>query len=142
MTSTGIPSPRRCLGATARGRPCRAWAVKGGSYCVVHNSGVRAPPGRREPDPPRRDVDIIDDLIHDMCARLSTLSAMMDQAEDLDRFLKIFRVYGRCIMHLSSLLRTKRFLGPPADDVLDILAQAVDQLAEEQGWTIFETLNR
>jgi hypothetical protein len=84
----------------------------------------------------------IDDLIHDMCARLSALSAMVDQAEGTDRYLKTLKVYSRCIPHLSSLLRTKRSLGQPADDFLDILGQAVDQLVEEQGWTIFESFNR
>jgi hypothetical protein len=77
-----------------------------------------------------------------MCARLSVLSVLIDQAEDTDLFLKTLNVYSRCIVHLSSLLRTKRSLGEPADDVLDMIGQAVDQLAEEQGWTIFETFNR
>ena len=142
MTSIDIPSSRRCLGTTAQGRPCRAWAVKGGSYCVVHNSQEGAPPGGRDRDPPRRESDIIDDLIEDMLGRLSILSAMIDQAEDTDLFLKTLTVYSRCIVHLSSLLRTKRSLGEPADDVLDMIGQAAEQLAEEQGWTIFESFNR
>jgi hypothetical protein len=142
MTSIDTPSSRRCLGTTAQGRPCRAWALKGGSYCVVHNSGDRAPPGGRDRDPPRREFETIDDLIHVMCENLSILSAMVDQAEGTDRYLKTLKVYSRCIPHLSSLLRTKRSLGQPADDFLDILGQAVDQLVEEQGWTIFESFNR
>jgi hypothetical protein len=142
VTSNDKPSPRRCLGTTAGGRPCRAWALKGGSYCVVHNSQDRAPPAGRDRDPPRPELLTIDDLIGDMCARLSVLSAMVDQAEGTDRYLKTLKVYSRCIPHLSSLLRTKRSLGQPADDFLDILGQAVDQLVEEQGWTIFESFNR
>jgi hypothetical protein len=67
---------------------------------------------------------------------------MVDQAEGTDRYLKTFKVYSQCISYLSNLLRTKRYLGDPANNVLDIISQAVDQVAEEQGWTIFESLNR
>ncbi len=94
--------------------------------------------------PPRRKLETIDDVIDVMYENLSILCAMMDQAyetKDMDRYLKTFGVYGRCIMHLASLLRTKHALGPPADDVLDIIAQAVDELAEQEGWTIFSEMN-
>ncbi len=125
MASIDAPSPRRCLGTTA-------WALKGGSYCVVHNSQVRAPPAGRDRDPPGGRWTSL----------TTTSTIMIDQAEDTDRYFQTLKVYSRCIPHLSSLLRTKRSLGDPADDVLDIIGQAVDQVVEEQGWTVFESFNR
>ena len=104
-----------------------------------HRPGRNGCPDR---DPPRRKFETIDDLIAVMCENLSILSAMVDQAEGTDRYLKTLKAYSRFIPHLSSLLRTKRALGDPADDVLDIINQAVDQVVEEQGWTIFESFNR
>ena len=89
-------------------------------------------------DPPRRQLETIDDVIDVMYRNLSILCATMDEAyemEDMDRYLKILSVYGRCIMHLASLLRTKQALGPPANSLLDTIAQAVDELAEQEGWT-------
>jgi hypothetical protein len=96
--------------------------------------------------PPRRKLETIDDVIDVMYENLSILSAMIDQAEkklpeEMDRYCMMMNVYGRCITHLGSLLRTKHALGPPADDVLDIIAQAVDELAEQEGWTIFSEMN-
>lgn len=41
---SGAPAPndpRRCSARTSSGRPCRAWAIKGGTVCVTH--GGRAP---------------------------------------------------------------------------------------------------
>ena len=95
-------------------------------------------------EPPHRKLETIDDVIDVMYENLSTLSAMMDHAyqiEDMDSYLKIFAVYGRCITHLASLLRTQQALGPPADDLLSSIAQAVDELAEQEGWTIFSEMN-
>jgi hypothetical protein len=103
----------------------------------MHNSQDSAPPGGRDRDLSRRKFETIDDLIGVICENLSILSAMVDQAEGTDLYLKTLKVYSCYIPYLSSLLRTKRFLGEPADDVL---GQAADQLAEEQGWTVFESL--
>ncbi len=47
---------RRCTGTTKDGSPCRAYALWGGTLCVVHaRPGPRGPQrGRWEPPPPRK----------------------------------------------------------------------------------------
>ena len=94
-------------------------------------------------DPPHRRLETIDDVIDIMYRNLSILCATMDEAyemEDMDRYLKILSVYSRCIMNLASLLRTQQALGPPPNRFLDTIALAVDQLAEEEGWTALTEL--
>ena len=94
-------------------------------------------------DPPHHKLETIDDVIDVMYRHLSILCATMDEAsemEDIDHYLKILTVYSRCIMNLASLLRTKQALGPPTNRFLDIVAQAVDELAEEEGWTALTEL--
>jgi hypothetical protein len=134
MTSIDPSSPGPCLATTAQDLPCQARPLKGGDDCAAHTSHAGAPPGDRNMDPPHRKFETIDDLIDDMLHKLSILSAMIDQAEDRDCFLKTFNVYGRCVMHFANLLRIKHSIEPPANDFMDILGQAIDELAEEQGW--------
>lgn len=67
-----------------------------------------------------------------MFEKLTLLSAMLDQAEDVDSFMKIFAVYGRCTTYLASLLRTKQSLpGSSADDLMSALSQAIDEVGKE-----------
>ncbi|GAB4546915.1 MAG: hypothetical protein Kow0063_41440 [Anaerolineae bacterium] len=138
MTLDNTPSSRPCLANTAQGQPCGAWAIKGSDYCAAHPSQDGPPPAVQTSDPPRRKFETIDDLINTMYELLSSLGEMIDQAyqmQDIDRYLKTLGVYCRCLTSLSSLLRTRQALSPPAPDPLDLIAQAVDELAEEQGWT-------
>ena len=142
MVSRDVPSvplpssPRRCLGTTARGVSCRAWAMKGSDYCVGHRHRSSPEPGNHHPDPPRCKLETIDDLIDVMFDKLSILAAMIDEAEDTEGFLNLMNAYGRSAMHLAGLLRVKRSFGEPVDEVLDMLAQAAENLAREQGWAI------
>jgi hypothetical protein len=71
-----------------------------------------------------------------MFDKLSILAAMIDRAEDTDCFLNLMNAYGRSTMHLAGPLRVKRSFGEPVDEVLDMLAQAAENLAREQGWAI------
>ena len=137
VPSAPLPSsPRRCLGTTARGHSCRAWAVKGSDYCVAHRRQSNPGPGNHHPDPPRCKLETIDDLIDVMFDKLSILAAMIDGAEDTERFLNLMNAYGRSAMHLAGLLRVKRSFGEPVDEVLDMLAQAAENLAREHGWAL------
>jgi hypothetical protein len=135
MTSTDLSSsepspPRRCLATTARGTPCRAWAVKGTDHCVAHTP--RPGPPLADRDPPCPKLDTIDDLIADMLQKMALISALLDQAPDRDDLLKRFPVYSRGITHVARLLREKRLLpGQPADDLMTALGQALDELEEE-----------
>jgi hypothetical protein len=65
---------------------------------------------------------------------MARFSAMIDQAEDIDSFLKMFAVYSRNTAHLASLLRTKHSLpGNPTDDLMSALGQAIDEVGKELG---------
>jgi hypothetical protein len=131
------PSPsRRCRATTAGGRPCRAWAIKDTPYCAVHSGHDQANtlPEDPDPGPPRRRLETIDDVITDMFEKMARFSAMIDQAEDIDSFLKMFAVYSRNTAHLASLLRTKHSLpGNPTDDLMSALGQAIDEVGKELG---------
>jgi hypothetical protein len=138
MTSIDTSPPRPCLATTAQGQPCRASPMRGADYCFAHRHQAANPSEGQDQDPPCRILETIDDVIDVMYRNLSFLCAIIDQAyemQDIDRYLKTLGVYSRCLMHLSSLLRTKQALGPPAPSLLDMIDQAVDELAEEQGWT-------
>jgi hypothetical protein len=131
------PSPsRRCRASTARGRPCRAWAIKDTHYCAVHSHRDQANPlpGDPDPRPPQRRLETIDDVIADMFEKMARFSAMIDQAEDIDSYMKMFAVYSRNTTHLASLLRIKQSLpGNPTDDLMSALGQAIDEVGKEWG---------
>ena len=138
MPITGLPSappppPRRCLAVTAQGRPCRAWAVKGGDYCSVHRGPLHPSPARPDPDSPGPKLETLDDLVADMFAKLSLTSAWIERAENLSDFLRGLAVYGRYSAHLAALLREKRSQGRPADPLMATIDQALDQISKEYG---------
>jgi hypothetical protein len=128
-----VPS-RRCRATTARGRPCRAWAVKGAQYCAVHSRQhpLNPLPGDPGPEPPRLPLATLDDLIADMFEKMACFSAMIDQAEDIHTYMKMFAIYSRNATHLARLLRTKQSLpGNPADDLMSALGQAIHEVEKE-----------
>jgi hypothetical protein len=131
------PAPsRRCRATTARGHPCRAWAVKGARYCAVHSrrhplNSLPQDPGL---DPPRPPLATLDDLIADMFEKMACFSAMIDQAEDIHIYMKMFAVYSRNATHLARLLREKRLCpGNSTDDFMTFLGQAIDEAGKELG---------
>jgi hypothetical protein len=128
-----VPS-RRCRATTARGRPCRAWAVKGAQYCAVHSRQhpLNPLPGDPGPEPPRPPLATLDDLIADMFEKMTYFSALIDQAEDIHTYMKLFAVYSRNATHFARLLRTKQSLpGNPVDDLMSALGQAIDEVEKE-----------
>ena len=133
LSSAPPPPSRRCMAATANGRPCRAWAVKGDDYCSVHRGPVHPSPARPAPDSPGRKLETLDDLVAAMFAKLSLTSAWLDRAENLGDFLRGLAVYGRYSANLATLLREKRSQGKPADALMAALGQALDELSEEYG---------
>ena len=143
MNSTHTPSPRRCLGTTAQGRPCRAWAQKEGDYCFAHRFQTGARAGDGHPDPSRRELETFNNLVDDMFKRFSTLAAMLDETDvGADDYFKTMNVYVRFVTHLAGVLRVGRSLGESPDDVLEMLGQAAQELAEEHGWAAFADLTR
>ena len=136
MTPTQTISPRRCLGATAQDRPCRAWAQKEGDYCVAHRFQTGARAGDHHPDPSRRELETFNNLVDDVFKRFSILAAMLDGIDvGTDRYFKTMNVYGQFVTHLADVLRVQRSLGESPDDVLEMLGQAAQELAEEEGWS-------
>ena len=136
MTSTQSISPRRCLGTTAQGRPCQAWAQKEGDYCFAHRFQTGARAGDGHPDPSRRELETFNNLVDDMFKRFSTLAAMLDETDvGTDDYFTTMNVYVRFVTHLAGVLRVQRSLGESPDDVLEMLGQAAQELAEEQGWS-------
>ena len=128
--------PKHCLGTTAQGRPCRARPTKGSLYCHAHSSQADAELDAQALDPPQpvRDVDTIDDLIHDMRDKLARLSEMIDRADDGDQSLKYLAIYGRNATYLARLLLEKRMLpAEPAMDIMDVIGLALDEISEELG---------
>ena len=143
MTSTHTLSPGRCLGTTAQGHPCRAWAQKEGDYCFAHRFQTGARAGDHYPDPSRRELETFNNLVDDMFKRFSILAAMLDGTDvGTDRYFKMMNVYGHFVTHLAGVLRVGRSLGESPDDVLEMLGQAAQELAEEQGWAAFADLTR
>ena len=136
MTPTQSTSPRRCLGTTAQGRPCRAWAQKESDYCFPHRFQTGARAGDGHPDPSRRELETFNNLVDDMFRRFSILAAMLDETDvGTDEYFKTMNVYVHFITHLAGVLRVGRSLGESPDDVLEMLGQAADELAEEHGWS-------
>jgi hypothetical protein len=86
-------------------------------------------------DLPRPKLATLDDVIADMFQKLALASALLDQAEDTDNFLKILAVYSRSAVCLGRLLRDRQALtgGPPAGDFMAVLGQALDEISKELG---------
>ena len=71
-----------------------------------------------------------------MFKRFSTLAAMLDGIDvGTDRYFKTMNVYSHFVTHLAALLRVQHALGDSTDDILDMLGQVAQELAEEQGWS-------
>ena len=54
-------NPRRCSATNREGKPCGAWAIKGGGVCRVH--GGSAPQVRRKANM-RLDLGVVRDAVH------------------------------------------------------------------------------
>jgi hypothetical protein len=89
-------------------------------------------PGDPGLEPPRLPLATLDDLIADMFEKMTYFSALIDQAEDIHTYMKMFAIYSRNAIHLARLLRTKQSLpGNPADDLMSALGQAIDEVEKE-----------
>ncbi len=110
LSSIPPSSSRRCRATTAEGRPCRAWAIQDTPYCALHSDHDQANPlpGDPDPGPPRRRLETIDDVIADMFEKMARFSAMIDQVEDMDSYMKMLAVYSRNATHLTRIRKLAR----------------------------------
>lgn len=116
-----------CRGTTRAGQPCRARPVKGSGYCPAHS---QQPP---ESGRPRRLVSI-DDVIADLLDKQERLSALLDDAAEVNDLVKLFGLHSQNASRLGRLLRDRQALGEsPAEGLLAVIDQALDELSRELG---------
>ena len=144
MSSRG--ASRHCEAITAEGRACNAWAVRSSEppRCAAHSGLTGAPAGNRNAEKhgvySRRVDEIggIEDAVADLEHRLTRLTHYIDQVEDPD-MMPALALYGQMISRYGRLLRDKRALsGESADNILELLGQAAEEVATELGWPAFE----
>ena len=146
--------PQRCTALTARGTPCKAWAMADTDppRCAAHG-GSRKHPGAPEGNrnalkhgfyaQPQQPLTDIADIIADLAAKQAALSAHIDDAlSDADDdtrphlvdLVKLFSLHGQNASRLGRLLRDQRALsGDAADGISGAIAQALDELSTELG---------
>ena len=133
-SSEARPTPTICTGATRRGKPCTALALRGSNppRCRFHQvaapqEGPRADgdltglprPVRSGPDGP---VGGINGLVDDLARRLRELSDYIDaHAEELghERYLRAVDLQGRLANRVARLLRDRQQLLGERHDELD-----------------------
>ena len=116
-----------CRGTTRAGQPCRARPVKGSPYCPAHS---RQPP---ESGRSRRLVSI-DDVITDLLDKQERLSALLDEAVEVNDLVKLFGLHSQNASRLGRLLRDRQALGEsPAEGLLAVIDPALDELSRELG---------
>ena len=156
--SSSVSFNRRCRAITAKGKPCRAWAMQDSDLCVAHRCPV--PDRAREDASPDEAVrqthgfyaradkplETIDDVITDALDKQARLSAILDtipapggNTADVDGadLAKLLAIHGQNASRLGRLLRDKRALsGESADSLLTALGTALDEIATELGITL------
>ena len=122
------------------GDPCRAWAIRGTDRCAAHSGRCGAPPGNRNAQKhgwyaqPARPIEGIDDAVEDLQRRLTQVAALMDETDDPEFLLDVFKLYAQGTSRYGRLLRDQRALsGESADSLLEALSQAVDEIGTELG---------
>lgn len=131
---------KRCQALTAKGTPCKAWAMHGSDLCAAHSGKTatnRLSHGfYTKPDKP---LETIDDVIADALEKQARLSAILDNTADLDGadLAKLLAIHGQNASRLGRLLRDRRALsGESADGLLTALGTALDEIATELGITL------
>ncbi len=141
-------SRTRCTATTARGTPCKAWAVSTSDppRCGAHGGGTKqpgAPTGNSNAlthgaytrtATPASIAEIIDDL----AAKQARISAYIDSCIDdglpVDTLAHLLALHGQNASRLGRLLRDQRALsGEAADGIAGAIAQALDELSNELG---------
>ena len=130
----------RCQALTAKGKPCRAWAMHDSHLCAAH-SGHTAKNRQTHGFYARADkpLETIDDVITDALDKQGRLSAILDNTADIDGadLAKLLAIHGQNASRLGRLLRDKRALsGESADSLLTALGTALDEIATELGITL------
>jgi len=137
---------RRCTATRSDGQPCQAWATKGSDppLCGAHLGKVGAPEGnqnaRKHGAYARAEAEItgIEDAVKDLEHRLTGLTQWLDGVSVEDGFAAL-GLYGQMISRYGRLLRDSRAVsGKSAESLLDMIAVAVDELANEMGWAAFD----
>ena len=145
MSSRG--GSRRCEAVRADGKRCKAWAVRGSepARCSSHSGLTGAPKDNRNAYKhggyarPVDEIGGIEDAVADLEYRLTNLTHFVDEAEDKADMMAALALYGQMISRYGRLLRDKRALsGESADNILELLGQAAEEVATELGWTAFE----
>ena len=142
---------RHCTHTTARGFPCRAWALRDSDppTCAMHAGRVT---GQGAPDGNRNaikhglyaDFDLdgiehppINSVIQDLVARQVQLSAIIDTHIDdlsIQDLARLFAIHGQNASRLGRLLRDRKALsGDAADRFQQIVDMALDGLSAEWG---------
>ena len=131
---------KRCQALTAKGKPCKAWAMQDSDLCAAHSG--RTATNRQTHGfyaRPDRPFETIDDVIAAALDKQARLSAILDNSADLDGadLAKLLAIHGQNASRLGRLLRDKRALsGESADGLLSALGTALDEIATELGITL------
>jgi len=135
-------------GITGKGKPCKAWAVRGSDppRCVAHGGSagrVGAPPGSKnalkhgaysEPDEQLIDLD---DVIADCKRRFVRLGAYIDEhVADLEvsDYRALLALHGQLASRISRLERDlQKMGGGEASDFMQVIGEALDRLSKDWG---------
>lgn len=138
----------RCTATTAKGQPCRAWAVPNSQppLCAAHGGAAKspgAPAGNKNAlihgfyahyDTPGVGIDAV---IADLAAKQAALSIYLDEHltdpdTDIPALSGLFQIHAQTASRLGRLLRDRRALsGEASDGISGAIAQALDELATE-----------
>lgn len=139
--------PQKCTSTTAKGKPCRAWAIPGTqpARCSAHkpSAGHGAPTGNRNAEThgayakskPPADLDA---AIADLQRRLVQVSSYIDikimNNVDADTFIKLASLQGTLTSRLGRLMRDRATTGEGFDsDINSAVNLVLDQLSDELG---------
>jgi hypothetical protein len=146
--SSSVSFNRRCRAITAKGEPCKAWAMQDSDLCAAHSGrtgtnrqthGFYAKADKPESRPRGKGLETIDDVIADALHKQARLSAILDNTADVDGedLAKLLAIHGQNASRLGRLLRDKRALsGESTDSLLHALGTALDEIATELGITL------
>lgn len=141
-------SPQKCEALTAKGTPCRAWAIpnKRPARCSAHRETTKdhgAPTGNKNAqthgaysssEPPAN----LDEAIADLQRRLHQLSDYIDsrllEFIDADTFIKLAALQGQLTSRLGRLMRDRSTLGGGENSELSAAVNlALDEISDELG---------
>ena len=141
--------PTRCTAATARGTPCRAWAVQGTTppRCAAHGGAAKggAPAGNQnarkhgvyDAIPMARGPATLTQRVDDLDHRIAELSDYIDEHKldlDVDEYVRLLELYSRMIGRLGRVRRLAQQLEGGDESELDVaIREALDELSAEWG---------